>query len=266
MNRIPVGQKDPDIERGFRMHSPAKLRRRALATIAAAALAAPGLLMLTAPTASASVPSSAAFKSSEPFGTWNNGAFDVYNNEWNTSEAGPQTIWAFNYHHWGVESTQSASTSVKTYPSVQRNYPNRPYSTFSMLRSTFAEQMPSSGDFIAEAAYDLWLNNYSIEVMMWFDNHRQVPAGNVIAHVTFGGQNFSVWKSGNDFFSFKLEGGNVQSGTAHLYSALRWLVNHGQLSSSVTLTQVNFGWEICSTHGQPMDFTLTKYTLRSKQH
>jgi len=181
MNRIPVGQKDPDIERGFRMHSPAKLRRRALATIAAAALAAPGLLMLTAPTASASVPSSAAFKSSEPFGTWNNGAFDVYNNEWNTSEAGPQTIWAFNYHHWGVESTQSASTSVKTYPSVQRNYPNRPYSTFSMLRSTFAEQMPSSGDFIAEAAYDLWLNNYSIEVMMWFDNHRQVPAGNVIA-------------------------------------------------------------------------------------
>lgn len=248
------------------MHSPAKLRRRALATIATAALALPGLLILTAPMASASVPSGAAFRSSEPFGTWNNGAFDVYNNEWNTSEAGPQTIWAFSYHNWGVESTQSASTSVKTYPSVQRNYPNRPYSTFSMLRSTFAEQMPSSGDFIAEAAYDLWLNNYSIEVMMWFDNHRQVPAGNVIAHVTFGGQNFSVWKSGNDFFTFKLEGGNEQSGTAHLYSALRWLVNHGQLSSSVTLTQVNFGWEICSTHGSPMDFTLTKYTLRSKRH
>jgi hypothetical protein len=75
-----------------------------------------------------------------------------------------------------------------------------------------------------------------------------------------------VWKSGNNFFTFKLEGGNEQSGTAHLYSALRWLVNHGQLSSSVTLTQVNFGWEICSTHGVPMDFTLTKYTLRSKRH
>jgi hypothetical protein len=43
-------------------------------------------------------------------------------------------------------------------------------------------------------------------------------------------------------------------------------VNHGQLSSSVTLTQVNFGWEICSTHGSPMDFTLTNYTLRSKRH
>ena len=108
------------------MHSFVKLRRRGLATVAAVALAAPGLLALTAPTASASIPSGTAFKSSEPFGTWNNGAFDVYNNEWNTSEAGPQTIWAYSYHHWGVESTQSASTSVKTYPSVQRNYPNGP--------------------------------------------------------------------------------------------------------------------------------------------
>jgi len=265
MNRIPAGQKDPDIERGFRMHSPAKLRRRTLATMAAAALALPGLLLLTAPMASASVPSGAAFKSSEPFGTWNNGAFDVYNNEWNTSEAGPQTIWAFSYHHWGVESTQSATTSVKTYPSVQRNYPHRPYNTFGMLRSTFAEHMPSSGNFIAEAAYDLWLNNNDIEVMVWVDNHRQVPAGSVIAHVTIYGQQFAVWKAGSTF-TFALQGGNEHSGTVHLLSALRWLVHHGQISSSVTLTQVNFGWEICSTHGAPMDFALTKFSLRSKRH
>jgi hypothetical protein len=65
---------------------------------------------------------------------------------------------------------------------------------------------------------------------------------------------------------FALEGGNERSGTVHLLSALRWLVNHGQLDRSVTLAQVNFGWEICSTHGVPMDFTLTKYTLRSKRH
>jgi hypothetical protein len=248
------------------MRSFVTLRRRGLATLATVALAAPGLLALTALPASAAIPPNPVWKSSDPFGTWDNGAFDVYNNEWNKSEAGPQTIWANSYHHWGVESTQSASTSVKTYPSVQRNYPNRPYNTFSMLRSTFAEKMPSSGNYIAEAAYDLWLNNYSIEVMVWVDNHRQRPAGDVIAHVTFGGQKFAVWKSGSDFFSFALEGGNEQSGTVRLLSALRWLVNHGQLSSDVTLTQVNFGWEICSTHGVPMDFTLTGYSLRSKRH
>ena len=125
--------------------------------------------------------------------------------------------------------------------------------------------MPSSGNYIAEAAYDLWLNNNDIEVMVWVDNHRQVPAGSVIAHVSFGGQKFAVWKGGSTF-TFALQGGNEQSGTVHLLSALRWLVNHGQMSSSVTLTQVNFGWEICSTHGAPMDFTLTGYSLRSKQH
>ncbi len=96
------------------MHFFVKLRRRGLATVAAMALATPVLLALTATTASASIPSGTAFKSSDPFATWNNRAFDVFNNEWNTSEAGPQTIWAYSYHHWGVESTQSASTSVKT--------------------------------------------------------------------------------------------------------------------------------------------------------
>ena len=195
------------------MRSFVTLRRRGLATLATRGPGRPRPARPDRPPGLGRHSPQPAWQSSAPFGTWNNGAFDVYNNEWNTSEAGPQTIWANSFHHWGVESTQSASTSVKTYPSVQRNYPNRPYSTFGMLRSTFAEQMPSSGNYIAEAAYDLWLNNYSIEVMVWVDNHRQVPAGSVIAHVTFGGQKFAVWKSGSDFFSFALEGGNEHSGT-----------------------------------------------------
>ena len=248
------------------MHSFVKLRRRGLATVAAVALAAPGLLALTAPTASASVPSGTAFKSSEPFATWNNRAFDVYNNEWNTKRGRAADDLGLLLPPLGRRISAERHNSVKTYPSVQRNYPSRPYSTFGMLRSTFAEKMPSARSFIGEAAYDLWLNNYSIEVMVWVDNHRQVPSGNIIAHVTIYGQKFAVWKGSSTQFSFALEGGNERSGTVHLLSALRWLVHHGQLSSSVTLTQVNFGWEICSTNGVPMDFTLTKYTLRSKRH
>ena len=30
------------------------------------------------------------------------------------------------------------------------------------------------------------------------------------------------------------------------------------------MSQVNFGWEICSTDGVNMDFTLTGYSLSSK--
>jgi hypothetical protein len=237
---------------------------RWLAMLASGALAGPGLAVfstLSAP-AQAAIPPHPAWKSSAPFGTWQNGRFDVYNNEWNTSEAGPQTIWANSYRDWGVESKQANTTSVKTYPSVQKNYNKNPrYTAFRSLRSTFTESMPSVANFDAEAAYDLWLNNYQIELMMWVDNHKQAPAGKVIARIHIYGQKFTVWQNGNDMYSFVLSGKQETTGKAHLFSAWRWLVNHGYLSRSTTLTQVNFGWEIASTDGVPMDFTLTRYSL-----
>src|SRR5215467_12612377 len=159
--------------------------RKFSAVFIVAALAGSGTIALTAlPTAAhASIPKNPRFKSSKPFGIWNNRGFTVYNNEWNTSEAGPQTIWAFSYKHWGVQSKQANTTSVKTYPSVQKTYNNRPYRSLHTLVSTFTQHMPTKHAFIGEAAYDIWLNNYNIEVMMWVDNHGQRPAGRVIATV-----------------------------------------------------------------------------------
>ncbi len=237
--------------------------RPRLAMLVAVVLAGPGLaIFATFPSpANAAIPPNPAWESTAPFGTWNNGKFDVYNNEWNTSEAGPQTIWANSYRDWGVESTQADTTSVKTYPSVQKNYNNPKYTSLDGLKSRFTESMPSAGNFDAEAAYDLWLNNYQVEVMMWFDNHKQTPAGSVIAKIHIYGKKFAVWQSGHDMYSFVLTGKQKTKGKAHLFSALRWLVNHGYLNRSDTLTQVNFGWEIASTDGVPMDFTLTRYSL-----
>jgi hypothetical protein len=245
------------------MGSSSRPRRRWLALPVAIAVA--GLELVTcalpATAAHASVPPNPAWKSSAPFGEWNNGGFDVYNNEWNTSEAGPQTIWADSFKHWGVESNQAPTTSVKTYPSVQRNYDNRGYGTFGSIRSTYAESMPSAGNYDAEAAYDMWLNNYKIEVMIWVDNHGQRPAGSVVARASYYGQTFSVWKNGSDMYSLVLSGKKQTTGTVHILSALRYLVNHGYLSSSDTMKQVNFGWEIASTGGTALDFTVTRYSL-----
>lgn len=36
------------------------------------------------------------------------------------------------------------------------------------------------------------------------------------------------------------------------------------LAANVTLTQVNFGWEIASTGGKPRDFTVTNYWLHTQ--
>ena len=115
-----------------------------------------------------------------------------------------------------------------------------------------------AGVLIGEAAFDLWLNNWNIEVMVWTDNHRQVPFGHKVATATFFGQNFNVWQSGSDAFAFVLDH-NEQSGTVHMLSTLRWLIKHGKIPASSTLTSAQFGWEVCATSGS-LVFHMSKYT------
>jgi hypothetical protein len=207
-------------------------------------------------------PAGSAWSSSAKFGIWDNGRFDVYNNEWNTAQAGPQLVWADSYHHWGVQSIQPGSTSVKTYPSVQQNFPNPPLSSVRSLTSKFAQAMPPANrNYDAEAAYDLWLNNYKIEVMVWVANHGQTPLGGVINHLADAGRRYAVYQGGPDMFSFVAAGRPATTGQVDLLSMLHWLVKHHYLSGSDQLTQVNFGWEIASTNGVPLDFAVTDYSL-----
>ena len=207
-------------------------------------------------------PAGTAWSSSDKFGVWNTGHFDVYNNEWNTAQAGPQLVWADSYHHWGVQSIQPGSTSVKTYPSVQQNFPNSALSSVTALTSTFAQAMPPAElSYDAEAAYDLWLDDYKIEIMVWVANHGQTPLGGVINHVVISGREYAVYSGGADVFSFVATGKPAARGQVNLLSMLQWLIRHHYLSGSDRLTQVNFGWEIASTNGVPLRFAVTDYSL-----
>ena len=233
--------------------------RRALVAL----LAAVAVLAAATP-AFAAIPAHVKWQSSAPLAAWNNGGFIVYNNEWNDS-AGPQTIWADSYRHWGVESTQQAgNTAVETYPCVQKNFSNVPVSSIRLLRNGFTESMPANTKGLdAEAADDVWLNNYNIEVMIWVDNHGQRPSGNVIGHAAIFGQHFAVWHGGTDY-TFALDH-NETTGMTHIQASLRWLISHGYIPASATLTQVNFGWEIASTNSKAEDFKLTGYWLHTQR-
>jgi len=213
-------------------------------------------------------PEHPAWSSRKPMGQWRNDGFAVLNNEWNTSQAGPQMIWANSFHYWGVQSKQPISTSVKTYPCVQRIYANPPLASFSKISSSFDESMPSSPYFDAEAAYDIWLNNYKIEVMIWVDNKGRQPAQSLVGHATLEQRKFAVWQSGSAMYSFVLSNGRQTRGKIDILSFLQWLVHHGYLSASATMTQIDFGWEIASTDGIPLDFTMKGYSLSSamKRH
>jgi len=231
--------------------------RRALVAL----LAATAVFLMAGP-AFASIPSNAKWRSSDPFGAWNNGGYILYNNEWNKT-AGPQTIWADSFHYWGAESTQAAgNTAIETYPCVQKNFNNVPVRSFRLIRSGFTESMPANTSGLdAEAANDVWLNNYKIEVMIWVDNHGQRPSGNVIGHATIFGQRFAVWRGGTDF-TFALDHKET-TGVTHILASIDWLISHRQIPASVTLTQVNFGWEIASTNGKAEDFKMSNYWMHA---
>jgi len=232
------------------------MRRALIALFAAAAvIAVPG-------TAFASIPAHTKWHSSDRFGAWNNGGYILYNNEWNNS-AGPQTIWADSFHHWGAESNQPAgNTAIETYPCVQKNFKNVPVRSFRMIRTGFTEFMPSNKTGLdAEAANDVWLNDYKIEVMIWVDNHGQRPSGNVIGHAKIYGQKFAVWHGGSDY-TFALSH-RENRGVTHILASIYWLINHEQIAANVTVAQVNFGWEIASTDGEARNFTMTNYWLHS---
>ncbi len=235
--------------------------RRALRFLLAAAVVTSGAA--TAISASAAVPAHPAWESSARFGAWNNGGFIVYNNEWNSS-AGPQTIWANSYRSWGVQSVQTAgNTAVETYPCMQKNYNNVAVSSYRLIQNGFTESMPAGARGLdAEAADDIWLNNYQLEIMIWVDNHGQRPSGNVVGHATLFGQRFAVWHGGTTY-TFVLNH-NETRGVTHILASIKWLIGHGYIPASVTLTQADFGWEIASTDGKPMDFRVTNYWLHTQ--
>jgi Glycosyl hydrolase family 12 len=207
---------------------------------------------------------SPVWTSSAPFGATDNGGFILYNNEWNPT-AGPQTIWVYSYHHWGVQSEQAAgNVAVETYPCVQKDYNNPRVLSFREIRNGFTESMPANTTGLdAEAADVVWLDGLKFEVMIWVDNHGQRPAGKIIGYATIFGQHFALWYGGNDY-TFALNH-NETSGVTNILASIQWLIRHGYLSPNVTLTQVNFGWEIASTNGKPEDFKVTNYWLRTEQ-
>jgi hypothetical protein len=195
---------------------------------------------------------------------------DMWNCPNTHPECGAQTLWANSSSDWGVVSDQAkGNTAVMTYPDVQKIFtlPNDdpdPVVNFGVIQSSFRQSMPSVGDF--EAAYDLWLNNWNTEVMIWVDNHGQTPAGNIVGATVIYGQKFTIWSSSGSKdgypsgpFTFVLNR-NETSGRVHILSVFRTLEAMRLIPSSSGLDDIEFGWEICSTGGHPEDFDITSYS------
>jgi hypothetical protein len=192
---------------------------------------------------------------------------------------GPETLTSDGPDHWSVTSTQAAgNTAVLTFPDVQQlfndwggssfnngaNLTDTPISGLSGLVSTYAENMHETSATAAEAAYDIWTS--SGEIMIWVDTSTTRGSG--------GAQEVDTGMLGALPFTFYVYGGtgglpiiklnsNQRSGTIDVLAALHWLQSKGYVASNATVSQVNFGWEICSTGGAAETFEMTNYTLTS---
>jgi hypothetical protein len=238
--------------------------RKALAVLLATATFSAVAVSQGAGPVSASIPHNVKWKSSARLGQWNNGGFTIDNNMWNGG-AGPQTTWANSYQHWGSESRQKAgNTAIETYPCVIKNYNSPRVSSFRLIQNGYTESMPRDHQGLhAEAADDVWLNNYAIEVMIWVDRVGRPVYAKVIGRVTMYGQRFVIYKLGTEYI-FVMQR-QVTSGRTHVLAAIQWLQKHHFVKTNATLRSVEFGWEIASTGGRAEDFTLSRYWLHTRR-
>jgi Glycosyl hydrolase family 12 len=224
-------------------------------------------LLMCGTAAFASIPPHPKWESSARTGTWNHNGYLFQNDMWNCPQAacGKQTIWANAPSDWGVVSTMAAgNTAVLTYPDIGKLYNDKRVSSFKLVRDGFTESMPRSLKGLrAEAANDVWLNHWNIEMMIWVDTvGRSLAGGTRIGSATISGQHFSVWKFGGSEFIFKLNH-NETSGQTHILASINWLINHHRVPANATLTQAEFGWEIASTNGRPANFHISKFWLNA---
>jgi hypothetical protein len=202
--------------------------------------------------------------------------YNVRQNMWACPDnCGAQSLWAVSSSNWGVVSNQPrGNTAVLAYPDVQdimtrADDTPAPLRPFKMILSSFNQSMPSSGDF--EAAFDIWLNNWNTEVMIWTDNHGQRPAGSPVATLSLYGQKWTLWKGSGKSggypsgpFSFVLHG-NETRGVAHILVTLDYLVSHRYIPSSSAIDDVEYGWEICSTNGKAASFLMKSFAVHTRR-
>jgi hypothetical protein len=190
---------------------------------------------------------------------WTSNGFSVDQNMWNNA-AGTQTLHVCSHRSWYVTATQPDTPSVKVYPNVHRDFDEPRIDSLSQLRSGYGSAGPGRG--VYEYAYDIWLNGVvtpgSTEIMIWTDNH-----GNTL-HVpwrgTFSsrGRSYAVWRAGH-FIAFV--GPDTSSGDVDLLAFFRYVVARGWMAAESTLSQVDFGVEICSTDNSRAEFGVTDFSL-----
>jgi hypothetical protein len=200
-----------------------------------------------------------------------------------------ETLTATNPGHWSVTANDVpyGYTGVQMFDAVQQltnnwngsgwgncdpNCKDTPLGSLSHLTITYAETSPDAGIF--EYAPDIWQENYQSDVMFWADTLNRCNGGafggTILGHAVLEGQNWTVHRYGGAGAEiiFVLDGpggtgtcARQQAGTVDVKAGLEWLAAGGFIPNPVILTQVNTGFEICSSASGR--FTVSSYSINA---
>lgn len=215
-----------------------------------------------------------AFVTTDPNGMWSKGRYIVHNNMWNIAGYDvSETLSACSPGNWSVRASADNSAgdgAVKTYPNVHRDFHNwatghePKISSFRTITTTFAARSPRSG--IYDTAFDIWLNgvasNGSTELMIWTRNHKQTPAGSVVARgLRFAHRAWKLWATADRSYLAFVPDRPKDGGTIQLKPRLAYLTRHGYLAARSTLGQVDFGIEfVAAKKSDP--FKLDRFSVK----
>jgi hypothetical protein len=211
-----------------------------------------------------------SFVTSDPNGGQTFGRYYVHNNMWNVGGYNvKETLRACSAGNWYVTATadnRNGDGAVKTYPNVHRDYRLPRLSSFTSLRSSFASRSPHVG--IYDGAYDIWMNGVadsnSTEVMIWTDNHHQVPSGSVVKRgLQFSHRTWRLYVTDDHGYAAFVPDRPLPHGTIAIKKRLAYLSAHGYLPHDSRVGQICFGYEIVSTQGSPARFKVDRFSITS---
>jgi hypothetical protein len=242
------------------------------------------LSTLLAPLAAFSTPATAAtrsctdpvFVTSDPNGMWSTKGYVVHNNMWNASGYNvSETMYACSYKSSYVRATatnRSGDGAVKTYPNVHKDFHDwgsgaePKVRSFAGISSTFAAAGPDRG--IYNLAYDIWLNGVpgNREIMIWTKNHRQTPAGSVVARgLRFSHRTWRVYATDDHEYIAFVPRRPLAQGRVDIKARLDWLTQRGLVPRGSTLGQICYGVEVVSTGGRPARFRFTDFSVSTSR-
>lgn len=193
------------------------------------------------------------------------GNYYVDNDSWNFSKypTSSQTIYVCSYNNWyaTVNVSDTANNGeVKTYPSVHDDFNSPALSSFTTISSIYAQTPPSSGAW--DMAYDIWINNYATELMIWtHSSGRQahVPGIPQVGTVTLSGITYNIHKSGS-YIAYDMPTAR-DSGTINIKEVINDMISRGYITSGSTLSSIQYGVEVCDVGGVNTNFVFNNFSV-----